>query len=154
ASADMWTYHGRTFQAPTFQLGMAPAGSMYATMPDLGRFMSVLFARGKGPGGQVLRAATLDSMWTPQFAPPGAKSGFGIGFALGDLDGRRVVRHGGAIYGFATEMAALPDERLGVAVSITRDGANAVATRVANAALRMMLAAREAKPLPQPPVTH
>jgi CubicO group peptidase (beta-lactamase class C family)/D-alanyl-D-alanine dipeptidase len=153
AVAEMWTYHGRVFAAPTFQLGMAPAGSMYATMPDLAHFMSVLFARGKGPGGQVLKPASLDSMWTPQFAAPGAKTGFGIGFAIGDLDGERVVRHGGAIYGFATEMAALPGKKLGVAVSISRDGANAVATRIANTALRMMIAAKKGQPLQEPLIT-
>jgi CubicO group peptidase (beta-lactamase class C family) len=46
AKATMWTLDNRTFLAPTFQLGMAPAGSMYSTVLDLGRFMSVLFARG------------------------------------------------------------------------------------------------------------
>ena len=53
AKAYMWTYHGRVFEAPTFSLGMAPAGSMYATVNDLGRFLSVLFAGGQGPGGPV-----------------------------------------------------------------------------------------------------
>lgn len=153
ASAEMWTYHGRTFAAPTFQLGMAPAGSMYATMPDLARFMSVLFAGGRGPGGQILKPETLDTMWTPQFAPADARTGFGLGFAIGELEGQRVVRHGGAIYGFATEMAALPGAKLGVAVSISKDGANAVATRIANAALRMMLAAKAGRPLPMPRLT-
>ena len=153
AVAEMWTYHGRVFDAPGFQLGIAPAGSMYATMPDLAHFMSVLFAGGKGPGGQVLKPASLDSMWTPQFATAGSKSGYGIGFALGELDGERVVRHGGAIYGFATELAALPGKKLGVAISISRDGANAVATRIANEALRMMIAAKKGQPLPEPAIT-
>ncbi len=41
AGAQMLTYQGRTFPAPTFALGMAPAGSMYTTVTDLGRFLSV-----------------------------------------------------------------------------------------------------------------
>src|SRR5262249_52547793 len=53
AAAIMWTYHGREFEAPTFELGMAPAGSMFATVTDLARFESVLFAGGRGPKGQV-----------------------------------------------------------------------------------------------------
>src|SRR5439155_1551232 len=53
AKAYMWTYWGRVFEAPTFSLGMAPAGSMYSTVTDLGRFLSVLFAGGKGPQGPV-----------------------------------------------------------------------------------------------------
>ena len=55
-------------------------------------------------------------MFTPQFAEPGAKDGFGLGFMLGDLDGHRRIGHGGAIYGFSTELATLPEEKLGVIV--------------------------------------
>lgn len=153
ADAAMWSYDGREFPAPTFQLGMAPAGSMYTTVEDLGRFLSVLFAGGRGPGGQVLRRAALDSMWAPQFvtraAAVPATRGFGLGFALSELDGRRRVSHGGAIYGFSTELAALPDDKLGVVVVATADGANAVAERIAEAALRLMRAARAGQPLPE-----
>ncbi|MES3033732.1 MAG: serine hydrolase [Gemmatimonadota bacterium] len=148
AAATMWTYHDRTFPAPTFALGMAPAGSMYSTMPDLGRFLSVLFAGGRGARGRVLQPATLQQMWTPQFAPAGATRGYGIGFGLGMLDGVRVVEHGGAIYGFATQLSAMPEEKLGVAVSAAKDGMNAVTTRIAHAALRMLRAAKHGKPLP------
>ncbi len=147
-TAEMWTYHERTFDAPTFTLGMAPAGSMYATMPDLGRFLSMLFAGGMGTNGRVLRAATLDSMWRPQFAAAGATRGAGLGFQIGVVDGARVVEHGGAIYGFATQLSALPDAKLGVAVSAAKDGVNALTTRIAREALRLMRAARADSALP------
>jgi len=146
--AQMWTYHGRTFDAPTFALGMAPAGSMYATMPDLGRFMSVLFAGGAAPNGRILRAATLDTMWRPQFADPGATRGAGLGFFVSALDGERIIEHGGAIYGFATQLTALPDRKLGVVVSAARDGVNALTARIAREALRLMRAARAGTPPP------
>ena len=148
ATAYMWGYDRGPFEAPTFALGMSPAGSMYSTVTDLGRFLSVLFAGGRGPGGAVLSAASLEAMWTPQFAGPEAKTGFGLGFMIGELDGRRRIGHGGAIYGFATELAALPDEKLGVVVVTTLDGANRVVERIADAALRLMLAARAGAPLP------
>lgn len=54
ARAFMWTYHGTQFEAPTFQLGMAPAGSMYSTVTDLARFISVLFRRGAGDRKSVV----------------------------------------------------------------------------------------------------
>src|SRR5262249_18688975 len=38
ADALMWTYHGREFPAPTFELGEAPAGCMYSTVLDLAKF--------------------------------------------------------------------------------------------------------------------
>ena len=148
AKGTMWTIDGRQFTAPNFQLGMGPCGSMYSTVLDLGRFLELLFARGVAPGGQrVLSSALLDSMWTPQFAPPGTKTGYGIGFNIGQVEGHRTVGHGGAIYGFATQLLALPDDSLGVVVTATLDGVNAVTDHIAEAAVRMMLDARAARPI-------
>jgi CubicO group peptidase (beta-lactamase class C family)/D-alanyl-D-alanine dipeptidase len=148
AKASMWTLDGRQFNAPTFQLGMGPCGSMYSTVLDLGRFVEILLAHGVTPEGKrVLSAATLDSMWTPQFAPSGATNGYGIGFNIGRLDGHRTIGHGGAIYGFATAVLALPDDSLGVVVAATLDGVNAVTDHIAQAAVEMLLAARQGKPL-------
>jgi D-alanyl-D-alanine dipeptidase len=84
-------------------------------------------------------------MWTPQFAEPNATAGFGIGFNIGRLDGHRTIGHGGAIYGFATALLALPDDSLGVVVTATLDAANAVTDHIATVALRMMLSGREGK---------
>ena len=148
AEAVMWTYHGREFPAPTFELGMAPAGSMYSTVLDLGQFLSVFFNGGTGPSGQVLRPESIAQMLTPQFPGPDGKSDFGIGFRLSELEGKRRAGHGGAVYGFATELAFLPEEKLGVCVVCSKDVANAVMERLADLALRGMLAVRAGKPLP------
>ena len=145
ADAVMWTYHGREFPAPTFELGMAPAGSMYSTVLDLAKFASCLFA---GGGKPLLKPETVAEMFRPQFAKPDAKDGFGIGFMIGELEGKKKIGHGGAIYGFATELAALPEEKLGVVVVASRDVANDVVERIAEEALRLMLAAKHGKPLP------
>lgn len=148
AKAYMWSYDGRHFVAPTFQLGMAPAGSMYSTVTDLARFMSILFNNGKGPRGQILKKATLEKMWTPQFSPAGEKNGFGIGFALSELQGYRRIGHGGAMYGFATELEALPEAKLGVITVTSLDCANSVVENITEHALKLMLAARDQSPLP------
>ncbi|HEY8469541.1 MAG TPA: M15 family metallopeptidase, partial [Longimicrobiales bacterium] len=151
ATAYMWGYDGRRFEAPVFELGMAPAGSMYSTVTDLARFLSMLFAGGRAVGGaQVLSRESLEEMWRPQFAAPGEVSGYGLGFGISELEGRRRIGHGGAIYGFATELAFLPDEKLGVVAVTTLDAANVVVARIADHALRAMLAARagEAPPVP------
>jgi CubicO group peptidase (beta-lactamase class C family)/D-alanyl-D-alanine dipeptidase len=149
AKAKMWTYDGKTFEAPTFQLGMMPAGSMYSTVTDVGRFVSVLLARGKTDGGVLVKPATLDEMWSPQFPNSGGRV-FGLGFVVGTLDGHRVVGHGGAIYGFATSLDLLPDDKLGVVVTATEDSANAVTDRIATEALRLVLAQRAGKPISLP----
>lgn len=148
AVAYMWGYDGREFEAPTFELGMGPAGSMYSTVLDLGRFLSVLFAGGSAGETSMLRPETLDSMWRPQFAPEDAKHGSGLGFGIGTLDEYRWIGHSGAIYGFATQLAFLPDESLGVVVVTTRDGAGAITSMVADLALSSMLAVKNGSELP------
>jgi CubicO group peptidase (beta-lactamase class C family)/D-alanyl-D-alanine dipeptidase len=149
ADATMWTYQGREFDAPTFQLGMAPAGSLYTTVNDLGKFLSILLAAGRGPDGQVLKAETLEQMWTPQFAKPDEKAGFGLGFMVSEFEGRKRIGHGGAVYGFATDLSALPGDKLGVVVVASKDAANSVTKHVADEALRHLLAVKQDKPLPK-----
>ena len=153
AKAFMWTYDGRVFPVPRFRFGMDPCGGLYSSVNELGQFLRVLLAGGRCGDVQVLRPETLEMMWTPQEQTGGKKGPreFGIGFALSKLDGHRRVGHGGAVYGFATELAALPEEKLGVAVVNTMDAANTVSSRLADHALRCMLAVREKKPLPKLP---
>src|SRR5439155_7505612 len=79
---------------------------------------------------------------------PGEKKGFGLGFAVSELDSHRVIGHGGAIYGFATEVVGLHDEKLGVVTVTTADAANAVTNVVARQALQSMLAVRSGKAVP------
>jgi len=148
ARGQMFTTDGRTFDAPTFPLGIAPAAELTTTMLDLARFLSALFAGGVGPNGRVLADSTLAAMWGVQFGRAGQTSGFGLGFQISQLDGHPWIGHDGWHYGFGTELAALPRDGLGVAVSTTVDAGMAVPARVANAALRLMLAAKEGRTPP------
>jgi CubicO group peptidase (beta-lactamase class C family)/D-alanyl-D-alanine dipeptidase len=150
ATAYMWAFDRPPFLAPTFELGMAPAGSMYSTVLDLSLFISAMFNRGRGVNGRLLEPATLEMMWRPQYAEDGATTGFGLGFAVDEMDGRRRLGHGGAIYGFSTQLAFLPDDGIGVVVISTLDGTNTTTGRIAESALQMMLATKEDRPLPAP----
>ncbi|WP_227254867.1 serine hydrolase [Frigoriglobus tundricola] len=149
ADAVMWTYHGREFPAPAFELGEAPAGCMYSTVLDLAKFQSCLFAGGKLGDKPFIKPETLAEMFRPQFAAKGTTAGFGLGFMVGEFEGKPRVSHGGAIYGFATTFVALPGEKLGAIVVASRDVSNAVTGRIADDALRLMLAARAGAPLPK-----
>ena len=149
ATGEMWTVDGRRFPAPTFQFGIAPAANLYASVLDLGRFLSALFGGGRG----VVRPETLQEMWRPQFADSSTRTGIGLGFFVSQLDDARLVSHNGAVYGFATEVAALPDEKLGAVVVATLDVANTVTERIAHAALRAMRAAKAGAALPEPVMT-
>lgn len=151
AQASMWSYDGREFPAPDFPLGMAPAGSMVTSVRDLGRFLT-LMAGGELPG--VLDAGALAEMWRVQFPDDPDDpdpAGYGLGFFLNTLEAEdaagetishRVVRHGGAIYGYSTELVLLPETGLGVAAVSNVDFTNAVVSRIAEFALRGALGLR------------
>ncbi len=147
AKAYMWSYDGRRFDAPEFTLGTIPAGNLYSSVTDLGRFMIAIFDEGRVDGRQVISRKILTEMLTPQTGPDGQRRRYGIGFRLGDFEGRSTFEHGGAVYGFATQFRGLKDEKIGVIAVASLDVANGFISRVADNALRMMLAKRAGKPI-------
>ncbi len=96
----------------------------------------------------MLKPEILEKMWTRQFANTREPSRFGLGFALSKFEGHRMVGHNGAIYGFATSLAALPDDKLGAVAVTTMDSSNAVTDHIVREALRLMLAKREHETIP------
>ena len=147
AKATMWSFDNRIFSAPTFELGMIPAGSLYAPVTDLAKFMMVLFAKGKGPKEVVIKPETLNEMISPQFG--GVKTqGYGIGFGLSEHRGYQKIGHGGAIYGFSTQLYAIPEIKFGVATSSSVDISNSITRKLSNYALDLMLANKNNEPLP------
>jgi CubicO group peptidase (beta-lactamase class C family)/D-alanyl-D-alanine dipeptidase len=146
----MWTYDGQTVATPTFLLGTGPAGNMVSSVVDLGRFVSFLFAQGRARDMVVIKPESLRRMTEPPAGQPGASSGFGLGFALSKFEGERRAGHGGAVYGFASDVEALLDAKLGVVVITTADCANGAASHVAETALQMMLSVRGGRPLATP----
>jgi D-alanyl-D-alanine dipeptidase len=146
ATGWMWTYDGRRFEAPQFALGTSPAGNLYASVQDLAKLLSAIFAEGHGSEGAILKPETLRQMLSP---PEEGTADFGLGFHLQKLDGEKKIGHGGAVYGFSTQLEALPERKLGVAAVAALDGANGAVTRITDYALRLLLAHQAGKPLPQ-----
>lgn len=137
AKGQMWSYDRPPWDAPAFDPGIAPAINLYSSATELSRLIMALL-RGGSP---LVRRSTMEEMWKPQV--PGSR--YGLGFAIGDLDGRRLVGISGGIYGFAASLLLLPDEHLGVVVLAGKDGAVALTDEMARTALRAEL---------NTPVTH
>ncbi|MBB4631034.1 serine hydrolase [Sphingosinicella soli] len=139
AYSEMAAFDGPRVAAPPIELGMPAAGSLYTTSGDLGRFAQALLNKGAIPNGRMLNAASLDEMWRRQYPDPGTRI-FGLGFVVADMDGKRVVGHGGAIYGHSTQLLVMPDAGLGVIAFTTVDASNAITNKLADYALRTVLA--------------
>lgn len=142
AYSQMVSFDGGRWAAPPLELGTPAAGSLYTNTGDLGAFARAML----NDGGNVLRPATLTEMWREQYGKTGQRS-FGLGFALGTLDGQRTVGHGGAVYGHVTSLQLMPDAGIGVVVFATVDSGT-TAQRIATHTLRSWLAAHEGRALP------
>ena len=153
AAGTMWTYDGREFLAPELDLGMGPAANLYATAPDLARLAASWSLGPDAAARRQLDEDTLRAMFAPQLSRAGRPVGVGLGFFVDRFGEHLRVGHGGAMYGFATELAALPEADCAVAVVVTVDFANSVARRIADRALAWVLASRERRRLaPEAPL--
>ena len=153
ATGWMRTYDGRRLQAPEFLLGTGPAGNLYASVLDLSKFLSCLFNDGQTESGRILKPETLGQMTVPIRDANGMSQGFGLGFHVEEFDGYRKIGHGGAVYGFSTQLEAISERKLGVAAAAALDGSNGIVRRLADYALRLMIATQDGQALPSYPTT-
>ena len=86
------------------------AGALVSTVDDLATWNAALF------GGKLLGAEAVGRMTTPFELNDGTSTGYGYGLGIGELRGRRMISHGGGIFGFSTYALHLPEEEIFVAV--------------------------------------
>lgn len=86
------------------------AGSLISNVDDLWIWEQGLSS------GKLLRQESLDRMFTPAKLSSGANAHYGYGWNIFEYGGRKVLEHGGGIFGFLTHVTRVPDERLYVAI--------------------------------------
>lgn len=121
-----------------------PAGGLYSNVLDLARVMRMVFAGGTLDGRRVLSESTLAAMLTPQYPECALDFGqrFGLGWMLSGLpiaNSGRQAWHNGGTKAFVSQLALLPDHKLGVAVLANADNAGPLICDIAEEALRLAL---------------
>ncbi len=108
--------HGRHENMREY-IALRPSGAFVSTVSDLARLESELW------GGRVVSAGTLRLMETPARLNDGSPArgsdnsvGYGLGWDVAIVDGRRRVAHDGALAGFRTVYARYPDQGWAVIV--------------------------------------
>ena len=111
-----------------------PAGSINSSVSEMAQWVRMLLASGELDGRRILAASTVRELQTPHtIAGPGADtifpmthfSMYGLGLGLRDYHGRKLVSHTGGIDGMLSNVALVPEERLGVVVLTNTDGQSA-----------------------------
>jgi CubicO group peptidase (beta-lactamase class C family) len=109
------------------------AASIHSSASDMARWVRMLLECGRGqdaPAGGTcpLKGESIQRMWSAQLplATPDPPAGleplkarfaaYGLGFGLRDYRGRKVASHTGGLPGYVSQVALVPEERLGVVV--------------------------------------
>ncbi len=123
----------------------SPDGPLYATVIDLSYFMQMIFANGMAGNQRILKPETLAEMFRPQNSqvPLDLDFRIGLGWFLNDIDLKNaglVASHGGALPLFYSQLAILPEHKLGVVVLANSSTGLRLVNKVAEKALKLALA--------------
>jgi len=103
------------------------ACGLNSSVSDLARWMQMQMAGGQWDGKSILSEPRLFEMWQPSMIqtltpasvalePARNFQAYGLGYALNDWHGRKIVGHGGGLDGMISQLAMIPSEKLGVVV--------------------------------------
>jgi len=102
---------------------IAPAGAINSCLEDMTRWLMFQLDGGMVGGGRLLSRAGIEEMQTPQMVIGDSMYStllqadvYGLGWAISDHRGHRVVSHDGSIDGFSAQIGFMPDIGTGVVV--------------------------------------
>ena len=112
--------------SPTFN--STADGALYFTVLDLAKWDAALCTE------KLVKKSSLDQMWTVAKLNDGKpnKSNYGFAWTIDQMNGHRVIEHGGAWQGFTTYIARYMDDKLTVVVLTNLDSANSNPGRIAH----------------------
>jgi len=107
---------------------ISAAGAIKSSTADMAQWLRLQLGRGTYEGKKLYGASRSREMWTPhtvftgiseqaeKFNPTRHFNLYGLGWLLTDYHGRLVVSHGGGLDGMTSQLALLPEEKLGVVI--------------------------------------
>lgn len=112
--------------SPTFNT--TADGALYFNVLDLSKWDAALYTE------RLLKKSSLDQMWTvvPLNNGEPNSGNYGFGWGIDDLNGHRVIQHGGAWQGFTTYIARYVDDKLTIVVLTNLDSAHSNPGKIAH----------------------
>lgn len=132
---------------------ISSAGAINSSVNDMAKWLIVQLNHGKLPDSdkRIFSEKQSWEMWSSQTVMPIEKSegklaglspnfaAYGLGWALRDYHGHKIVGHSGGLMGFVTRVVMVPDENLGIVVLTNFDSSdgpmNAIAYHVVDSYL-------------------
>jgi D-alanyl-D-alanine carboxypeptidase len=86
------------------------AGMLVSSVSDLVKWDAALATE------KLLKKSTLEQMWTPTKTSKAGTADYGFGWQVDQVNGHRLIAHGGGIPGFSTQISRFVDDKLSVIV--------------------------------------
>ncbi|HWT03088.1 MAG TPA: serine hydrolase [Pyrinomonadaceae bacterium] len=107
--------------------GAGGAAAINSNVSEMAQWIRLQLGRGVYEGKKVFSPAAAREMWTPHTVIPISEQGekfnptrhfytYGLGWFLSDYHGRKVASHGGGLDGMISQVAMMPEEKLGVVI--------------------------------------
>ena len=90
----------------------APAGAINSSARDMAQWVRLMLANGTINGRRLVSEKNFDELVRKQINIGGSVD-YGLGWFLRQWNGHKVVEHGGNIDGFNSQVALMPDQKLG-----------------------------------------
>jgi hypothetical protein len=76
--------------------------------------------------GQLVKKQDVQLMFTPQKLRNGTATTYGMGFQVSEVEGKKVVSHGGGQQGITTELELFPEQNVAISVMSNLEKARGV----------------------------
>jgi CubicO group peptidase (beta-lactamase class C family) len=112
--------------SPTFN--STADGTLYFTVLDLEKWDAALYTE------RLLKRSSLEQMWTVMKLNDGKpnKANYGFAWEITEINGRKMIEHGGAWQGFTCNISRYVDDKLTVVVLTNLDAGHAQPGKIAH----------------------
>ena len=101
-------------------------GALYTDIPDMAKWDAALYSE------RLVKKASLDQIWTPVKLNNGKTYPYGFGWDLTEMNGHRLIEHGGAWQGFTTQISRYANDKLTVVVLTNLDSGHSDPEKIAH----------------------
>jgi CubicO group peptidase (beta-lactamase class C family) len=119
-------------------------GALYTNVLDLAKWDAALYTE------KLLKKSSFDHMWTPVRLNGGNTYAYGFGWSITEVNGHRLLHHGGAWQGFTMHISRYVDDRLTIVVMTNLDSDHSDPAKIAQGVAVLYVPALK-KPEPATP---
>ena len=101
-------------------------GALYTNVLDLAKWDAALYTE------KLLKKSSFDQMWTPVKLNSGKTSPYGFGWRIAEVNGHRLLEHGGAWQGFTMHISRYVDDCLTIIVMTNLDSGHSDPAKIAH----------------------